>query len=173
MHPDAQTYIEFLKTKIPQAELSGFEPTNPIHPSLFPHQRDISEWCVRGGRRACFASFGLGKTRIQLEIARQITGKTGGRFLIICPLQLDIIKRLITRYTNEGDMVFDPFGGIGSVPYQAIKMNRRGMMTELNGEYFRCAVGYCEMAENEITAPTLFDLSTVAAPAETSETSAA
>jgi DNA modification methylase len=75
----------------------------------------------------------------------------------VCPLQLDIIKRLITRYTNPGDIVLDPFGGIGSVPYQAIKMGRIGWMVELNEEYWRCAVGYCEQAESQIDAPTLFD----------------
>jgi DNA modification methylase len=77
----------------------------------------------------------------------------------VCPLQLDIIKRLITRYTNRGEIVLDPFGGIGSVPYQAIKMGRKGWMTELNEEYWRCAVGYCEAAENEIQVPTLFEMS--------------
>lgn len=76
----------------------------------------------------------------------------------VCPLQLDIIKRLVKRYTNEGEIVYDPFGGIGSVPYQAIKMGRIGWMTELNEEYWKNAVGYCEMAENEATVPTLFDM---------------
>jgi DNA modification methylase len=75
----------------------------------------------------------------------------------VCPLQLDIIKRLITRYTNPGEIVLDPFGGIGSVPYQAIKMGRIGWMVELNEEYWRCAVGYCEQAESQIDVPTLFD----------------
>jgi DNA modification methylase len=81
----------------------------------------------------------------------------------VCPLQLDIIKRLITRYTNHGELVFDPFMGIGSVPYQALMMGRRGAGVELNVEYWRCAVGYCEMAEAEVGAPTLFDLMTPAA----------
>jgi DNA modification methylase len=76
----------------------------------------------------------------------------------VCPLQLDIIKRLITRYTNAGEIVLDPFGGIGSVPYQAIKMGRIGWMIELNQEYWRCAVGYCEAAENEVNVPTLFEM---------------
>jgi DNA modification methylase len=76
----------------------------------------------------------------------------------VCPLQLDIIKRIITRYTNEGELVFDPFGGIGSVPYQALKMGRHSLMSELNLDYWENAVGYCEMAENEIAAPTLFDM---------------
>ncbi len=79
-------YIEFLRAKIPQAEQLGFEPLSPHHESLMPHQIDLANWCVRGGRRACFASFGLGKTRINLQVAKWIVEKTGGRYLIIAPL---------------------------------------------------------------------------------------
>ena len=75
-----------------------------------------------------------------------------------CPLQLDIIKRLITRYTNPDEIVLDPFGGIGSTGFQALKMGRRAVLIELNAEYWRCAVGYCEQAEAEQNVPTLFDL---------------
>ena len=77
----------------------------------------------------------------------------------ICPLQLDIIDRLITRYTNKGEIVLDPFAGIFSVPYVAIKMERIGVGIELCEEYWRNGVGYCEMAEQKATAPTLFDMS--------------
>jgi len=76
----------------------------------------------------------------------------------VCPLQLDVIKRLVTRYTNPGELVFDPFGGIGSVPYQALKMGRHALMTELNHDYWKAAVGYCEQMEQEHGAPTLFDM---------------
>ena len=38
----------------------------------------------------------------------------------ICPLQLDIVERLIERYSNKGELVFDHVGGIGTVPYCAI-----------------------------------------------------
>lgn len=75
----------------------------------------------------------------------------------VCPLQLDIIERIINRYSNKGDTVLDPFGGIGSVPYTAIKMGRKGYGIELSPDYFRDMVGYVRSAENEITAPTLFD----------------
>ena len=54
----------------------------------------------------------------------------------ICPLQLDIIQRLIERYSNPGDIVVDPFAGIMSVPFQAVKMNRIGIGIELNTEYY-------------------------------------
>lgn len=76
----------------------------------------------------------------------------------ICPLQLDIVERLIERYSNKGEVVFDPFGGIGTVPYCAVKMGRRGLSTELNYDYWRDSIGYLTEAEMDVTAPTLFDL---------------
>ena len=68
--------------------------------------------------------------------------------LHVCPLQLDTVERLINRYTNEGDVVYDPFGGIGTVPLMAIRMGRRGRMTELNPDYYRDAVGYLQAEED-------------------------
>jgi len=79
-------YIDFLKSKIPQAEVIGFEPLSPPHSSLFPHQVDVAKWCIRGGRRAGFLAFGLGKTRINLQIGKWICEKTGGKYLIVAPL---------------------------------------------------------------------------------------
>lgn len=79
----------------------------------------------------------------------------------VCPLQLDIIERLITRYTNKDEIVMDPFAGIFSVPYMAVKMERRGVGIELNDEYWRNGIGYCQMAEQKATAPTLFDISSL------------
>ena len=78
--------------------------------------------------------------------------------LHVCPLQIDIVERIINRYSNEGDTVFDPFGGIGTVPLTALKMGRKGIMTELNNGYFRDAVGYLQAEEENISQPTLFDL---------------
>ena len=75
----------------------------------------------------------------------------------ICPLQLDIVERLIERYSNKGDVVFDPFGGIGTVPYCAVKMGRKGLSTELNYDYWRDSLTYIREAECDVTSPTLFD----------------
>ena len=75
----------------------------------------------------------------------------------VCPLQLDIVERIIDRYSNKGDLVYDPFGGLMTVPMTAVKMGRRGYGCELNPDYFRDGVGYLQEAENEIDAPTLFD----------------
>lgn len=58
----------------------------------------------------------------------------------ICPLQLDVIERIIKLYSNEGDTVFTPFMGIGSEVYQAVKMGRKGIGIELKAEYFNQAV---------------------------------
>lgn len=75
----------------------------------------------------------------------------------VCPLQLDIVERIINRYSNEGDLVYDPFGGLMTVPMTAVKMKRRGYGCELNPDYFRDGVGYLQAAEEEVEAPTLFD----------------
>ena len=54
----------------------------------------------------------------------------------ICPLQLDVIKRIILLYSNEGETVLSPFGGIGSEGYQALMMNRKSISIELKKSYF-------------------------------------
>lgn len=76
----------------------------------------------------------------------------------VCPLQFDIVDRLINRYSNPDELVYDPFGGIGTVPLRAMELGRRGRMTELNPEYFRDAVGYLDAKEQKYEMPTLFDL---------------
>jgi len=76
----------------------------------------------------------------------------------VCPLQFDIVDRLIRRYTNEGDLVFDPFGGLGTVPYRALHLGRRGRAVELNTGYFMDGLKYLEAKEREISMPSLFDV---------------
>lgn len=75
----------------------------------------------------------------------------------VCPLQIDIVERIINRYSNKDDLVLDPFGGLMTVPVTAVKMGRRGYGIELNPDYFRDGVGYLQEAENEMEMPTLFD----------------
>ena len=75
----------------------------------------------------------------------------------VCPLQLDIVDRIINRYSNPGDLVLDPFGGLGTVALEAIKAGRRGYTIELNNDYFRDAVGYLKEQEEREDVPTLFD----------------
>lgn len=80
-------YLEFLKSKIEIAKDSGFEvDAADINPALKPHQRDAVIWALRGGRRALFESFGLGKTVQELEFCFQVIKKFSGKALIVCPL---------------------------------------------------------------------------------------
>lgn len=80
-------YKKFLESKIVIAENYGFKITpDESSPKLLPHQKVITRWALDGGRRAIFASFGLGKSVIQLELAKQIIKKTGKAFLICMPL---------------------------------------------------------------------------------------
>lgn len=67
----------------------------------------------------------------------------------ICPLQLDVIERCINLWTNPNDIVLDPFAGIGSVPYQAVSMGRRGLGIELKESYFVQAVKNMEQIAME------------------------
>lgn len=76
----------------------------------------------------------------------------------ICPLQFDIIERLIKRYTMEGDVIDDPFGGLFSTAYKALEMNRKAVSVELNSEYFNDGVYYLKAMMHKLSIPTLFDL---------------
>lgn len=76
----------------------------------------------------------------------------------ICPLQFDIVDRLIKRFSNEGDLVFDPFGGLFTVPYRALKLKRRGRASELNPGYFLDGIKYLQAMEREVSTPTMFDI---------------
>lgn len=76
----------------------------------------------------------------------------------VCPLQLDIVERIIERYSNVGDRVLDPFGGLMTVPKVAIELERYGIGIELNTDYFRDGLGYCQAADDKRAVPSLFDM---------------
>lgn len=65
----------------------------------------------------------------------------------ICPLQLEVIERAIELWSNPGDVVYDPFGGIGSTGYTALRMGRRTVMSELKDSYYRQMMLNCKEAE--------------------------
>lgn len=73
----------------------------------------------------------------------------------ISPLQLDVIERCVELWSNEGDVVFTPFMGIGSEVYQSLKMKRKGIGIELKESYYKQAVKNCISAE---TSPEQIDL---------------
>ena len=65
------------------------------------------------------------------------SGRDGNDEKHICPLQLDTIERIIHLYSNEGETVFSPFGGIGSEGFQSLKMKRKSISIELKESYFK------------------------------------
>lgn len=113
-------YIDFLKGKVVISENYGFRSSEQVTAMLYPHQQDVVKFCISGGRRAIFMSFGLGKTFVQLEIAKHIIAHTGKPFLIAMPLAvvgefkrdhsklgLDIPIHYVTD-TDNLDMVSGP-----------------------------------------------------------------
>ena len=58
----------------------------------------------------------------------------------VCPLQLDVIERCLTLWSNPGDVILTPFMGVGSEPYMALRMGRKAVGIELKESYYRQAV---------------------------------
>lgn len=85
---------------------------------------------------------------LQRESAREETDERH-----IAPLQLEVIERCIELWSNPGDIVLDPFVGIGSSVYQALLMGRRGIGFELKDSYYDQAVLNCKRAESNAKAP--------------------
>ncbi len=76
----------------------------------------------------------------------------------VCPLPFDIVERVIRLYSNPGELVFDPFAGLGTVVMLAMRLGRRGFGSELNPDYYAAAVRYCQAEEQKVKLPSLFDL---------------
>lgn len=76
----------------------------------------------------------------------------------ICPFPLDIPRRLITMYSNPGELVGDPFSGLGSTVLEAVKQGRRGFGSELNPASVADSIVYLRRHDNRTNTPTLFDL---------------
>jgi len=79
----------------------------------------------------------------------------------ICPLQLDVIERAIKLWSNPGDIVLSPFGGIGSEGYVAVKDGRQFIGIELKKSYFDLACKNLTQAVEESKELTLFDMKQV------------
>jgi superfamily II DNA or RNA helicase len=65
----------------------------------------------------------------------------------LCPLQLSVIERCIKLWSNPGEIVYDPFTGIGSTGYEAIKHGRQFAGGELKQSYFNVAISNLKEAE--------------------------
>lgn len=67
----------------------------------------------------------------------------------ICPLQLSVIRRCLELWTNPGDIVLDPFAGISSVGYEAVKDGRRFIGFELKQSYYDQSIKNLKVAQAE------------------------
>lgn len=76
----------------------------------------------------------------------------------ICPLPIDIVRRMINLYSNPDDLILDPFAGLFTVPVVAMQLGRRGFGIELNPVSYKDGLHYCEETERKALVPTLFDL---------------
>lgn len=74
----------------------------------------------------------------------------------ICPLQLPTIERLVHLYSNSGDTVLDPFGGIGSTGAKAVSLGRKAVMFELKESYFAAMRKNMAAAADELSQLSLF-----------------
>jgi hypothetical protein len=76
----------------------------------------------------------------------------------ICPFPLGIPRRLIAEYSNPGELVYDPFGGIGSTALTAVEAGRRAYSSELNPASVADSLVYLRRHDARASVPTLFDL---------------
>ena len=96
------------------------------------------------------------------DVARMLTlnGEQSRRAVEqhVCPLQFDIVDRAIDRWSMPGEVVYDPFHGLGTVGVRAIKLGRHARGSELSAAYFKDQVHYLRAAEREALMPSLFDV---------------
>lgn len=93
----------------------------------------------------------------QTDVLNYLVAKSDRDEKHICPLQLDLIARLVHWKSNPGDVIFDPFGGIASTGYKALEMKRKFVGVELKPEYFQLGLRYLQEAQTEANRVSLFD----------------
>jgi DNA modification methylase len=91
-----------------------------------------------------------------LNTAQAVKGKEQH----LCPLPLDIVDRAIEQYSMPNEVVYDPFGGLMTVPYCAVRLGRQGRGCELSPTYFLDGAAYCAAAARDQSMPTMFDFET-------------
>ena len=110
------------------------ENAEPIHPDI--SNEDWIEWA---------RPIWYGIRESDTLNVREATGDKDERH--VCALQLSTIERCIRLWSNKGDIVLSPFGGIGSEGYQAVRYGRRYIGIELKPEYYETAIKNLKRAE--------------------------
>lgn len=131
-------------TEMHRLGLASKVPTDDQIADLIPHAEfDVYEW----QRLASPVWMDIQQGNV-LRSFRKAKGFNDEKH--VCPLQLDVIERCLRLYTKPGDVVMDPFNGIGSTGYQAVKMRRRYLGFELKPEYAAQANENLQQAEASI-----------------------
>lgn len=120
---------------------------NPERVSHTPEEYPVSKW-----QKAASPVWEIFPSPVWWDIDQSATlNRDGAREdkdeRHICPLQLPVIHRCLELWSNPGDIVLDPFDGIGSTGYEALRMSRRHLGIELKESYFRLAVENCRRCE--------------------------
>lgn len=84
-----------------------------------------------------------------------------GKQMHLCPMQFDLADRVIEQFTMPGEVVLDPFGGLGTVAYRSVLLGRQGHSIELSHQYWLDSAMYLEAAAREMAMPSLFDLTAI------------
>lgn len=135
--PIARKWLEEMR----RLGLASQTPDDAALSALLPHvEFDVYEW----QRLASPVWMNIK----QGNVLNRIKGENDEKH--VCPLQLDVIENCLRLYSKPGDVVMDPFNGIGSTGYQAVKMMRRYLGFELKAEY--AAVAGRNLADAERSA---------------------
>lgn len=156
--PDASEESTFARY-IPPDKNGRWSKVNPFPPG----SEDFRLWSIAAWQRYASPVW-MDINQMDVLSYRQARGENDERH--ICPLQLDVIERCIHLWSNPGDLVLDPFAGVGSTCKVAIDCGRRALGIELKPSYWKQSVLNCKAAEREQAAPDLFaaetaELSTV------------
>ena len=74
------------------------------------------------------------------------------------PLQLDVIDRIVTLYSNPGEVVGTPFMGVGSEIYSAVSLGRKGLGAELKDSYFKQSIANLKQVETRFSEAVQYEL---------------
>jgi DNA modification methylase len=125
-----QNYAEPVFTDISSRFAEVLPTLNPEQSELF---YQLLNYRAAGTTQEQWVDIDMGKT-LQYQSARDNNDERH-----CCPLQLQVIERALQLWTNSGDVVLDPFNGIGSTGWQALKMGRKYLGIELKESYFNAA----------------------------------